>query len=127
MFVAVLAVDGIRNGVFSYRTADRELLEIDQVIDRDRLRRLTVGQDCAGDGAFSLWIINRISPDVQALFNYEVARLGRIGQRVCLTVTQLGLGVFETPAVSDSDLFTLLKLEPAEEHVAYFLTIGATT
>jgi nitroreductase len=124
ILVAALAVDELPPGVYEWDPSVAELRDLNIRVDREAIRRMTIGQKPAGDGAFVVWVCAEVKFDPPMVYELAALDLGRMGQRLCLTATALGLGVFLTPAVSDDTTFETLGLPDKYRSFVYLFSVG---
>jgi len=123
-FVASLDVLGLTSGLYEWR-GHLEASNTEQIaITRSMVRQLTVGQFPAGSGSAIVWLTRRLDITEPATYELNIIEMGRIGQRICLIATDLGLGVFLTPAVSDSELGSTLGIDDTLSTISYLFSIG---
>lgn len=123
--VAALAVDGMRCGLYAW--SPQGFTGTGLPVSRDDIRRLTIGQSWAGDGAAVVWLVRALDPSAPERYEPDIMDLGRLGQRLCLAATATGVDIFLTPAVSDAPLFDVLQVECPERAIAYACTLGRAT
>lgn len=122
VMLAVWRVSGLASGL--YRWQGGRLQRVDDAPDRVAVARTSAGQTAASTGALALWISSRTDPGLPARYVMDLVDLGRLGQRICLAGADLGIGVFLTPAVHDSDTCSLLGLAGAERRLTYIFGLG---
>lgn len=122
--LAIWQVSGLVTGL--YRWQGGRLTRADDAPER---AATSAGQTAASTGALALWISSRTDPGQPARYLMDLVDLGRLGQRICLTAAELGIGVFLTPAVHDRGACSLLGLADAERRLTYVFGLGvrATT
>lgn len=124
VFLATLDVGGLVPALYQWDDRARRLTIFGECPSRDEIRAMTIGQEWAGSGALVIWLVRRLDLEQPWRYEFDILEMGRIGQRICLAVTVMGLGVFLTPAVADSRTFDWLGIPFAREAVAYMFTVG---
>lgn len=122
VFLAPLAVRGLAPVIHEWN--HHAAVPTGTAITREAVQDLTTGQVSAGDGACALWLLAGLDTSDPAAYELGLVELGRIGQRLCLTATDLGLGVFLTPAVKDREVLATLGVPADPTCVAYVFSIG---
>lgn len=109
--------------LYSYSIKDSliEQTNSKNISDKE-IANITIGQVWAGSGDLFIWLCSSISENKD--YNLSIIDLGRIGQRICLLTTDLGLGVCMTPAVNDSQVCSLLNITASNNVVFYSFNIG---
>jgi Nitroreductase family len=97
VFMASLNVSDLVNGLYEWHDRLEVVGMMPALLSRDAIRDLTVGQFPAGSGAATVWLTRTLETSNPAAYELDIIEMGRIGQRICLTATELGLGVFLTP------------------------------
>lgn len=121
--LAIWRVSGLVTGL--YRWQNGRLKRIGDAPERAAVARTSAGQTAASTGALALWISSLTNPGQPARYVMDLVDLGRLGQRICLAGAELGIGVFLTPAVHDSETCSLLGLADAERRLTYVFGLGA--
>jgi nitroreductase len=124
VIVAPTAVEGLPAAF--YRWQNEQLEAMAGVVDQALIRDATIGQAPAGAGSVTLWIAVDVDADDPGSYELRASTLGMLGQRLCLLATHLGLGVFVTPAVKDSETSALFDYD-LRRTLAYTVTIGRNT
>jgi hypothetical protein len=124
VFVCPLAVSDMPPSVHEWDLTDSTLHPLPIQLDRDDVRRMTIGQEAISWAAVIVWLFAEIPENDPASYELVLLNLGRLGQRICLLGTDLKLGVFMTPAVSDALIFETLRIPNAECHVTYAFGLG---
>lgn len=122
LIVNVKNVEGVLPGLYIWKKS--KLYELGSSLSSSQVRSLVIGQEWAGSGAIDIWIRNKIDFDNPALYEMAFIKLGMVGQRICITCTEEGLGTFMTPAVKDQETFDALGVNNSMDTVLYHLTIG---
>lgn len=92
--------------------------------DRATLQTICVGQQPAAAGAAVIWLLARLDLADPARFEPVLVHLGRLGHRICLRATELGLGVFQSPAVVDHEMKLAFADAVSSTDITYAFTIG---
>ncbi|MBV9141507.1 MAG: hypothetical protein JO115_11415 [Pseudonocardiales bacterium] len=124
VLVSALAVDQRRPATFEVQSGSSEAVVVCDGPDRGAVQEICVGQLPAARGAAVIWLLGRVDPVDVARYETDLIELGRIGQRICLRATELGLGVFQSPAVVDRALQRTLPVGNARLFVTYAFTVG---
>lgn len=124
VFISAQNVEGMEKGLYEFDTKDREYINLSKTLTSDEIRALTIGLEFAGTGALSVWVYKGIDLKSPGLYEIELMELGQIGQRLCLACTDLGLGIFQTPAITDSQTFDTLGIDNEVESLTYYFNIG---
>ncbi|MDF2577357.1 MAG: hypothetical protein K0S74_841 [Chlamydiales bacterium] len=125
IFVNCLHIVDMEYGkVCEWNIIKQKLVPIGKVMTQEEVRALTIGQEFAGAGGFTIWLV--LFPDLSNKLNYakHLITLGQIGQRICLAATKNELGVFMTPAVCDDETCLSLQIPKEKQPIFYFFTIG---
>lgn len=122
VWVAALAVHGLAHGL--HRWSPNGLSGPNGPVSRDDVRRLTIGQSWAGDGAAVVWLVRKVNTRAPEEYEPDIIDLGRLGQRLTLAATEAGVGIFLTPALNDRQLFTRLGISQPGHAMAYAFTLG---
>jgi hypothetical protein len=69
-------------------------------------------------------MIVTVNSESGAAYQDTIIRLGRLGQRLCLSATEMGIGVFLTPAISDALVAEMLQINEPISTIGYFFSIG---
>lgn len=93
-------------------------------LPRETATWLTAGQSSVGSAGAAVWLVVGGSSPQADDYLEGLVELGAAGQRLCLSATAAGLGVFETPAVLDTPLRVALGMSSDEWNVAYAFGIG---
>jgi hypothetical protein len=120
--LAIWRVSGLVTGL--YRWQSGRLTWVNDAPERVAVARASAGQTAASTGALALWISSLTAPGQPARYVMDLVDLGRLGQRMCLAGAELGVGVFLTPAVHDSETCSLLGLADAERRLTYVFGLG---
>ncbi|MGH3938739.1 MAG: nitroreductase family protein [Pseudonocardiaceae bacterium] len=120
--LAIWQVSGTTAGL--YRWQSGRLKRVDNAPERVVVARISAGQSAVSTGALALWISSRTDPSQPARYVMDLVDLGRLGQRICLAGAELGVGVFLTPAVHDSETCSLLGLADADRRLTYVFGLG---
>ncbi|MGH3831284.1 MAG: nitroreductase family protein [Pseudonocardiaceae bacterium] len=120
--LAIWRVSGLAAGLYRWRSG--RLKRIGDAPERVAVARASAGQTAASTGAFALWISSRTDLGQPARYVMDLVDLGRLGQRICLAGAELGIGVFLTPAVHDSETCSLLGLADADRRLTYVFGLG---
>jgi len=103
-----------------------ELIPLDnRRLAQEDIIRLTAGQSPAGKAAATIWLLQRVDLSKPDEYELAVINLGRVGQRICMKATEIGLGVFQTPAVSDTETMHQFRIEDPVNWVVYLFSLGA--
>ena len=126
VYLAPTRVTGLGPGLYRWRQRDLEPLGIplEPFQTPQGISSLVIGQCSAGAGALAVWIIAKVNTENGAVYQDTIIRLGRLGQRLCLTATEMGFGVFLTPAISDSMVAEMLRIDEPINTIGYFFSIG---
>lgn len=124
LYVAILNVNGIESGLYMWNSFMEKLDVLASGVSYDLIRKLTIGQECAGKGSFTIWISKAIQHGHPGEYMLDLIKLGRIAQRICVTASHLNLGVFLTPALNDAETGEFLKIVNPIDYIFYTLTIG---
>jgi SagB-type dehydrogenase family enzyme len=122
--VAPFAVDGLDAGI--YRWTDDRLVASPVTVTREKIAKATIGQIPSSSGAATIWLLADIS-NLADPVDYETSIIaaGMAAHRICVSATELGLGVFLTPALSERETFQLLGLDgEPRTAIPYLLCIG---
>jgi len=92
--------------------------------DRETVQTICVGQQPAAAGAAVIWLLTDVDLADPARFEPSLVHLGRLGHRICLRATELGLGVFQSPAVVDHEMTLTFPEAVTGTDVVYAFTIG---
>lgn len=125
IFVAALNVDTLEtSGLYEWDFKHYQLVSQHKQLTAQDIRTMTIGQECAGAGAATIWIMRRLDFESPAHYELDILELGRMGQRICLAATTENLGVFLTPAVSDDTTYQALEVKYPLESILYTFTLG---
>jgi hypothetical protein len=91
---------------------------------RETVQTICVGQQPAAAGAAIIWLLTDVDLADAARFEPALVHLGRLGHRICLRATELGLGVFQSPAVVDHEMTLAFPDAVSGTDVVYAFTIG---
>lgn len=120
--IAAHDVAGLDHGV--YRSEDAGLRRLGGCPSRDEIAAATAGQSAGSAGAATLWLSLPTDTSLPATYIRDLLDLGRLGQRLCEVATEVGLGVFLTPAAYDTRTCLLLKLPDADRMLTYVFAVG---
>lgn len=120
--LAAWNVHGLRAGLYSWRSGSLDFLG--DAPSRISVTVNTAGQTAVASGAVSIWVSAVTETARPQSYVMDLIDLGRTGQRICLAATDLGLGVFLTPAVHDRGTCSLLHLKDAEHRLTYVFGLG---
>lgn len=122
--VGTLNAEGHPSEAHRWDATEERLVPLGVPLTPLQVREMTIGQEPISAAGAVLWLA--VTPDFERTDAYELALLamGRAGQRICLLATELGLGVFMTPAVNDVDTYDTLGLADAPSSVTYAFGIG---
>jgi len=123
-FFAILQVSGFEPGVYELRSSG--MIRLGNVLAREEIQQLTIGQYPASSGAVTCWAVEKVQPRDAKSYVVNILDLGRLGQQLCLGVAEEELGIFMTPAVKDLELLRRLGIEEGEalSSVTYLFSIG---
>lgn len=124
IFVGVLKVEDVNQGLYEYKIAQKELNLVTSTISRTLVQSLTVGQFPPSQSAIVLWLLTKIDTTQPARYYQQIIDLGRIGQRICLNSANEQLGVFMTPAVTEEKLFEYFGIPDPLRWITYLLAVG---
>jgi nitroreductase len=122
LFAAVLAIDGLDEGL--YEQLPTGLRRLGAAPSRAEIQHLTTGQQPAGAGACTLWLVSRVDPAAPQRYALTTIELGRIAQRICLAASEAGVGAFLTPAVKDGPTLRMLEARVDRRLVSYVVSLG---
>jgi hypothetical protein len=122
LFAAVLSVEGLDEGL--YEQLPNGLRRLGVAPSRAEIQDLTTGQQPAGTGACTLWLVSRVDPAAPQRYALALIELGRIAQRICLAASEQGVGAFLTPAVKDSPTLAMLGAMADQRLVSYVVSVG---
>lgn len=122
VFLVIWRVSGLVTGL--YRWQGGHLKRVDDAPERVSVATISAGQSAVSTGALALWISSLTDPGQPARYVMDLIDLGRLGQRICLTGAELGIGVFLTPAVHDTKTCSLLGLSEADRRLTYVFGLG---
>lgn len=91
---------------------------------RETIQTICVGQQPAAAGAAIIWLLTDVDLADAARFEPALVHLGRLGHRICLRATELGLGVFQSPAVVDHEMTLAFPDAVSGTDVVYAFTVG---
>ncbi|MFF1481204.1 SagB/ThcOx family dehydrogenase [Streptomyces sp. NPDC058301] len=128
-YVVVYNVTGVAPGLYHYSVARHALELLDESVTREQVAGLMYHQEASYAGAFTVLttaVANRLAwkyrhPRAYRLWMYDA---GHYGQTFALAATALGLGPFQTVAFVDSEVESLLGVDPDEEFAVYLLAAG---
>ena len=124
LLVAALSIEGLESGLYEWDIQTRNFRNTNLAITREEIRNLTIGQEWSGSGAANLWLLRELNLEVPGTYEMDILELGRIGQRLCIAATNLDIGVFLTPAVSDSLICEKFNITKQVETIIYSFTVG---
>jgi SagB-type dehydrogenase family enzyme len=126
-FVAVLAVDGLANGVYYYAPHSNELRLLKAECPRDAVQFLCLGQELGGDAAVVVFhtadLTRAVKRQGERAYRYLHLDAGMLGERLDLAALAEGLGASGIGGFFDDQVTALLDI-PAEQAVVYITTIG---
>jgi hypothetical protein len=121
LFVYARNVTGVSRGLYEWQ--DGQLVQQTRSISERDIQLSTIGQSVAAKGAATLWLLRDVPTNV-ANYEWAIATLGVLGQRIALAATLENLGVFLTPAVYERQLVEMLGLEGITDPLVYVFTLG---
>ena len=124
IFVGVHKVRELNPGLFEWCARSRQFKKLPGTLTRRDVRDMVIGQQWAAAGAATIWIVRRIQLLSPRQYEIAMIELGSLGQRISLAATDLGLGVFGTPAVSDRLVHSKLRTKSPIDSVVYMFTVG---
>ena len=129
IYIAALNIVGLSAGVYHYDISKHRLDCIRNKVNPDDLVDIAQGQMFIKHTACVLFlsgVIDRWSLRYQQERAYRdlLVTTSRLAHRVLLYGTQMGLKLFETPAMKDGRVCKLLKLKPWKEEPLYLLGLG---
>ena len=95
-----------------------------RLICRETLQLACAGQTAPVEASIVIWLIQKACPEEPDKYLPSLTKLGQAGQSLCLKATELGLGVFVSPAVRDSLTSELLTDEIHRDWIPYVIAIG---
>jgi hypothetical protein len=116
-------VGGLDTGLYRWR--DGSLVYLSEVPGRELVADNCAGQTAPSSGALALWVSVLTDPDRPERFLLDLIDLGRIGQRICAAATELGIGVFISPAVYDRPTCSMLGVDKPEQRFTYVFGLGS--
>lgn len=129
IYVAVQGVEGVKPGAYQYDPLAHELVEIGSFRNDESLAECIHAQPWIGGGGFCIvavadwerymWIYRQSRAYINLLL-----QVGEFGQEVIEAASVRALGVFMTPAVSESATSDLFRLDDSREEAIYFLKVG---
>ncbi len=124
IYVAVFTVEDLAPVLYEFVHNDKSFRSLGLILDRKNVKEMTTGQIAAGAGAVSVWC--SIKNDYSQGINYltSLLLLGMFGQRIFISATHLGLGVFSTPALCDDKTQQALNFADPIDTTSYSFTIG---
>lgn len=125
VFVASIAVEGLEpHSVHRWTSRDGLTVMPKVSLGPEDVRAMTIGQEPISRAAAVVWLVAQNVVNRPADYEISIMNLGRLGQRICLAAEATGLGVFLTPAVSDSRTLEALSVEDRTTAVTYAFGIG---
>ncbi|UJW32560.1 SagB/ThcOx family dehydrogenase [Saccharothrix sp. AJ9571] len=127
-YVGVHDVEGVACGLYHYNPRYRRLAFVAEYT-REVATHLAYDQDMAGGGAFVVYLTANMR---RSSYKYRHPRqlrvvflnAGHLGQTFALAATAAGLGPWQSAAVRDSQVQTLLGLDPIGEPLIYMMGAG---
>lgn len=123
--VSVVAwnVLGLAPGLYRWQAAQLE--RVAEAPERDVIAANSAGQSAASTGALSIWISSLTDVERPERYLMDLVDLGRLGQRMCMVATELGMATFLTPAVYDRGTCSSLSIGAADRRLTYVFGLGA--
>lgn len=122
LIINIKNVEGLQPGLYKYE--NNELNKYEIVLSAQKVRSTIIGQPWAGKGAIDIWVKRDIDFEKNEDYEITLIELGSIGQRICISCLEEGLGVFMTPAIKDIETNQMLKCAKTMENVYYYFTVG---
>jgi SagB-type dehydrogenase family enzyme len=126
-FIAVLAVDGLANGVYYFAPHSQELRLLKAECPREAVQFLCLGQELGGNAAAVVFhttdLARAVKRQGERAYRYLHLDAGMIGERLDLAALTEGLGASGIGGFFDDHVTDLLGI-PREQAVVYITTIG---
>jgi SagB-type dehydrogenase family enzyme len=124
-----LHVDGLRPGLYHYRSDDHRLERMSPQADPHMARDFCADQPWVADAA-AIFIMTSVF--ARDMWKYQHARAyrvvlldaGHLGQTFCLTATRMGLAPFCSAALKDTLIEDKLQLDGITESPLYVVGVG---
>jgi hypothetical protein len=121
--VAAWNVNGLDPGL--YRWCDGKFVSLGTTLDRELAAANCAGQTAATSGALTIWLSVLTNSGRPERYLLDLVDLGRVGQRVCMAATELGIATFLSPAVYDRPTCSMLHIDTADQRLTYVFGLGA--
>lgn len=121
--VAMWNVDGFAPGL--YRWHGGSFIRSGEVPARELVANNCAGQTATSSGALAIWLSALTDPDCPGRYLMDLVDLGRLGQRICMAATELGIAVFLSPAVYDQPTCSMLGIGEPERRLTYVFGLGS--
>ena len=121
--VATWNIDGLAPGL--YRWCDGNLMQRGEVPPRELVAANCAGQTATSSGALAIWLSALSDPGHPGQYLMDLVDLGRLGQRICMAATELGVATFLSPAVCDRPTCSMLGIGQAERRITYVFGLGS--
>lgn len=123
--LAAWNVHGLSCGLYRWREGD--LYRVGQAPTRDAVAANSAGQTSVSSGALTIWVSTITDVEQPARYLMDLVDSGRLGQRLCLAATDMGVAIFLTPAVHDRGTCSLLGIGDADRRLTYVFGLGIDT
>ncbi|MDQ2873998.1 MAG: hypothetical protein M3Y33_03940, partial [Actinomycetota bacterium] len=115
-------VNGLGPGLYRWRNG--RLIHVDDAPERAMVAANSAGQTGVSAGALAIWVSSLTEVDRPQRYQMDLVDLGRLGQRICMVATELGMATFLTPAVYDTETCSMLGIEAADRRLTYVFGLG---
>jgi SagB-type dehydrogenase family enzyme len=124
-YIAALNVDGYTpHSLLRWDRHSQALLPTELSVSPADVIGMTIGQSWLKNSAAAIWFVTRIDVDRPGTYFLSNVLLGRMAQAICVTGTDRGLGIFQTPAVEDRKFAAKVGLTENPTMTAYLVCIG---
>lgn len=129
IYLEISNVDRLPNGIYFYDVNEHRLFKIRSGTYSKKIQRIAIGQKAAALAASNFIVA---SPFKQYMQKYQDKQAYRkllieasaLGQRIILAAECLGIKSFLTPAMKDSEMDNLLKIDGFNEGATYLISCG---
>ncbi|MBO0801493.1 MAG: hypothetical protein J2P25_00240 [Nocardiopsaceae bacterium] len=121
--IAAWNVEGLAPGLYRWR--DGHLTQCGEIPPRELVAAHCAGQTATSSGALTIWLSALSDPGHPGQYLMDLVDLGRLGQRICMAATELGVATFLSPAVYDRPACSMLSIGQAERRITYVFGLGS--
>ena len=124
VYISPRRVEALPCALYRWNNQYGDLERVSAALSLERVAEIVAGQQWVADSSVVLWLVSVSEKESRTGYVRRLLDLGRFCQRLCILATKAGLGVFQSPAVSDTLALTSLQLGNLASSVVYAVALG---